>query len=64
MLNAKEYYRDAKTKQVIKTYKNGSWFSGKQTEGKLTLAIITEQKSIINITLMRFTWVLTMVGLF
>ncbi|VXA54534.1 hypothetical protein ACI8B_180012 [Acinetobacter proteolyticus] len=29
MLNAKEYYRDAKTKQVIKTYKNGSWFSGK-----------------------------------
>lgn len=35
MLKAQEYYRDAKTKQVIKTYKSGSWFCSKQINGKL-----------------------------
>ncbi|OEC90463.1 hypothetical protein [Acinetobacter sp. YK3] len=35
MLDAKEYYRDPKTKQVIKTYKDGAWFCSKQIKGKL-----------------------------
>ncbi|ENW08763.1 MULTISPECIES: hypothetical protein [Acinetobacter] len=33
--DAKEYYREAKTKQVIKTYKDGAWFCTKQIKGKL-----------------------------
>ncbi len=35
MLDAVNYYRDDRSKKVIKNYKDGSWFCNKQVKGKL-----------------------------